>query len=309
MKFMHDRTVDLRRLDLNLLTVFDAVVSERSVSRAANLLSLTQPAVSHALGRLRAACGDAILERYGRAMVPTPRATALHGEVRAILARAQRVFLMASVFDPASSERVFRIGASDYAAQIALPQLVQRARSAAPLLRIEVHHAGRNDGPDLIRSGVLDVAIGVFNAAEEGVRTEMLLEEPYACAMAATHPLAGRPLTLQAYLDATHIQVLVQAGTSGAIEEMLGRAGARRKVAVVTAHFLVAVSLLAGTDLILTAPRGLFALGGTVGLKLRKPPFPIERFWTQLAYAPRHLPDPGLRWLRDQLVQPRRRRT
>lgn len=101
--------MDFRRLDLNLLVVFDAVLSERSVSRAAERLSLTQPAVSHALARLRAACGDPIVVRQGHGMVPTPRAMALHAEVRALLARAQRVFSLSSAFDPGQSQRQFHI--------------------------------------------------------------------------------------------------------------------------------------------------------------------------------------------------------
>jgi len=295
--------MNLRRLDLNLLTVFDAVIAERSVSRAAARLSLTQPAVSHALGRLREACGDAIIERYGRGMVPTARALALHGEVRAILARAQRVFTMSGAFDPATSERVFHLGASDYAAQITLPALLRRLRKSAPRLRIAVHHTGRNDGPDLVRSGVLDVALGVFSPAEEEMHTELICEEPYACAMSASHPLARkRMLTLEDYANAAHVQVLVQPGITGVIEEALARLGRPRSIAVVSAHFLVAVTLLEGTDLLLTAPRGLFAGARAQGLKLHAPPFAVIPFRTQLACARRQLADPGLTWLRTQLL-------
>lgn len=294
--------MNLRRLDLNLLTVFDAVIAERSVSRAAARLSLTQPAVSHALGRLREACGDAIIERYGRAMVPTARALALHGEVRAILARAQRVFTMSGDFDPASSERVFHLGSSDYAAQATLPALVTRVRKAAPLVRIAMHHTGRNDGPDLVRSGVLDAALGVFNPAEEELHAELVTEEPYVCAMSARHPLARkRRLALADYAQAAHVQVLVQPGTTGVIEETLARLGRPRRIAVVSAHFLVATSLLENSDLLLTAPRGLFAQAR--GLKLHALPFAVIPFRTQLACARRQLADPGLRWLRAQVLQ------
>jgi DNA-binding transcriptional LysR family regulator len=295
--------MNLRRLDLNLLTVFDAVIAERSVSRAAARLSLTQPAVSHALGRLREACGDAIIERYGRGMVPTPRALALHGEVRAILARAQRVFAMSGAFDPSTSERVFHLGASDYAAQIALPRLVGRLRKSAPQVRIAVHHTGRNDGPDLVRSGVLDAALGVFSPAEDEIQTELVAEEPYACAMSARHPLARkRRLSLEDYANAAHVQVLVQPGITGVIEETLGRLGRPRRVAVVSAHFLVAASLLGESDLLLTAPRGLFAAARTHGLKLHALPFAVIPFRTQLACARRQLADPGLTWLRGQFL-------
>jgi DNA-binding transcriptional LysR family regulator len=241
-------------------------------------------------------------------MVPTARALALHGEVRAILARAQRVFTMSGGFDPASSERVFHLGASDYAAQIILPALVGRLRKSAPGTRITMHHTGRNDGPDLVCSGVLDAAIGVFSPAEEQLHSELLREEPYACAMSIAHPLARkRRLSLEDYAQASHVQVLVQPGVTGIIEETLARLGRPRRIAVVSAHFLVAVSLLEGADLLLTAPRGLFA--GARGIKLFAPPFAVIPFRTQLVCARRQLADPGLAWLRAQLAAPAPRRT
>lgn len=290
--------MELRHIDLNLLRVFDAVVSERSVSRAAVQLSLTQPAVSHALARLRTACGDAILERRGRAMVPTAHAAALLPQVRTLLAQAQRIFSSTAQFDAAQSQRSFQIGASDYAVQRLLPAVLASVRRAAPGVRLRVLHAGRSDALDLLHAGAIDLALGVFNSADDTLQLRTVLEEPYACAMAAGHPLARAALTLPRYLQAAHLQVLVQPGRLGAIEQTLARLGVERRVVMTSAHFGAALALAAATDLVLTAPRGLFQPEpSALGLHLAAPPFALEPYRHQLAASKRALSDPGVAWL------------
>ena len=204
--------MDLRRLDLNLLVVFDAVVGERSVSRAADRLALTQPAVSHALARLRQACGDDIVVKRGRAMVPTPKAVALQQEVRAILVRAQRVFAMSSVFDPARSRRHFHVGCSDHAAVTLLEPVLGHLLAAAPHVRLQLMHVGRTHAADMIRAGALDLALGVLNSADDAIAVKTLREVPYVCVARAGHPALRRGLTFERYLAAEHLQVLVQSG-------------------------------------------------------------------------------------------------
>lgn len=290
--------MELRHIDLNLLRVFDAVVSERSVSRAAVQLSLTQPAVSHALARLRIACGDAILERHGRAMVPTAHAAALLPQVRALLAQAQRIFSSTAHFDAAQSQRSFQVGASDYAVQRLLPPVLASVRRTAPGVRLRVLHAGRSDALDLLHAGAIDLALGVFNSADDSLQLRTVLEEPYACAMAAGHPLARGTLTLPRYLQAAHLQVLVQPGRLGAIEQTLARLGVERRVAMTSAHFGPAVALVAATDLLLTAPRGLFGPRPSAnGLHMAPPPFALEPYRHQIAASKRAMADPGIAWL------------
>jgi DNA-binding transcriptional LysR family regulator len=297
MKPIHNAPMDLRRLDLNLLVVFDTVMTERSVSRAADRLALTQPAVSHALARLRAACGDDIVVRRGRAMVPTPKAVALQDEVRALLLRAQRVFAMASAFDPAASHRHFQIGCSDHAARALLQPVIGRLLREAPQVRLQLLHVGRTHAADMIRSGALDLALGVFNSADDTVAVRTLAEVPYVCFMRRGHALARRPLTLQTYLQAGHLQVLVQPGAFGGVDQTLARLGHERNIRLVAAHFEVALGLLESTDLLLTAPRDLLPPNAGERFKAAAVPFALDPFRHQLALSRRAVDDPGIAWL------------
>ncbi len=298
---IHNAAMDLRRLDLNLLVVFDAVMTERSVSRAADRLALTQPAVSHALARLRVACGDDIVVRRGHAMVPTPKAVALQHEVRALLLRAQRVFAMASAFDPAASHRHFQVGCSDHAANAILLPALGPLLGEAPHVRIQLLHVGRTHAADLIRAGTLDFALGVFNSADDTIAVKTLAEVPYVVFMRRGHPLARRPLSLPAYLAAGHLQVLVQPGSFGGVDQTLSRLGHERNIRLVSAHFDVAWRALESTDLLLTAPRDLVGPGQGTALRQCAVPFELDPFRHQIAMSRRAGDDPGIAWLVQRL--------
>lgn len=301
MNEMHNSVMDLRRLDLNLLVVFDAVVGERSVSRAADRLALTQPAVSHALARLRQACGDDIVVKQGRTMVPTPKAVALQQEVRAILVRAQRVFAMSSVFDPARSRRHFHVGCSDHAAITVLEPVLGQLLVAAPHVRIQLMHVGRTHAADMIRSGALDLALGVLNSADDAIAVRTLREVPYVCVARTGHPAFRRGLTLERYLAAEHLQVLVQSGSFGAIDQTVGHLGHERNIRLVAAHFEAAMRLLPSTDLLLTVPRDIVDRHADKGLSTRNVPFALEPFRHQIAMSRSAVDDPGTAWLIEAL--------
>jgi DNA-binding transcriptional LysR family regulator len=293
-----DRRMNPRRLDLNLLVVFEALVSERSVSAAARRLHLTQPAASHALARLREAFGDPVLEREGRAMRPTSRAAAALPEVRALLAQSTRLFSGSGRFDPASGERTFHVGASDYASLCVLPALVRRLRREAPGVRIVVRHAGRVDAPDAVRSGALDLAFGVFPNLTPDLHAATLREEPYRCAV-ARRAARQRRMTRDEYLGAAHVNVMVQGDTLGLVDEALARLGQQRRVSIVVPHFEVACALVADTDLVLTAPSGLLQPAQRrLPLALFAPPVPLPGFRTQMIWAMRQQGDEALGWLR-----------
>jgi DNA-binding transcriptional LysR family regulator len=288
--------MNLRRIDLNLLVVFEAVVAEGSVSRAARRLHLSQPALSHSLARLREAFGDPILVRHGRGMEATAVALAALPEVRAILAQVSRVFSHAGRFDPARSERTVHLGVSDYATVAVLPKVFARIRREAPALRLHLHHAGRTDVPGLLRAGQLDLALGVFNTLTADLASMPLLEEPYLCAMAGARP----PKTQQEYLDAEHLNVLVSGDTLGLVDEALARRGLARRIVLTVPHFAAAPALLAGTGLVYTGPAGFLKQAG-MARALRCAPVPLELppFRTQLAWPLRTQDDEALRWLRS----------
>lgn len=302
MNAMNNARMNLRRLDLNLLTVLDAVLTERSVSRAADRLALTQPAVSHALARLRSACGDDIIVRQGRAMVPTPKALALQPEVRAILSRAQRVFSMASAFDPTQSTRHFQVGCSDHAAQAMLAPVLRDMLREAPGVRMQLLHVGRTHVADMIRSGSLDLALGVFNSADDMMAVQTVRDVPYVCVMRTGHPLLKGPWTLAHYLQAEHLQVLVQPGSFGVVDQTLTRLGRERSIRLVSAHFHVALGLLPQTDLLLTVPQDLLPAGRSHAWGVRELPFAVEPFRHQIAIARRSNDDPGVTWMVSRIL-------
>lgn len=297
--------MELRRIDLNLLVVFEALVSETNVSRAARRLHLSQSALSHSLSRLRDAFGDPILERQGRVMMATPRALAALPEVRSLLTQVGRLFAHSGRFDPSVAERTFHVGASDFAAASVLPVLLSRVRKDAPGIRLRIHHAGRVNAPAMLRSGELDLALGVFNHLTDDLVTYPVRNEPYLCAVDAK---AGFKINMsqQEYLDGEHINVLVQGDTLGVIDEALARQGLTRRIVLTVPHFSTALTLLLGTSLIYTGPAGLFKKA-TIKRRLRvfKPPFELPNFPTQMAWSMRNKNDEGLRWLTQQIEIPR----
>lgn len=295
--------MDVRRIDLNLLVVLEAIVAEGGVTRAARRLHLSQSAMSHALARLREAFGDPVLVRHGRAMEVTARAQAALPRVRAILSQAGRLFGDAGAFDPAAAQHEFHVGASDYAVLSALAPLLPRLREQAPAMRLHVRHAGRVDAPRLLRSGELDLALGVFNTLTADLASEPVLVEPYLCAMARGRGLRP-PDSAQAWLDAAHLNVLVQGDTLGLIDEALAARGLSRRIVVTVPHFMAALQVLPGTDLVYTGPAGLLRNPAMArGLRVFEPPLTLPAFRTQQAWARRAEDDPALQWLRQQIRQ------
>jgi DNA-binding transcriptional LysR family regulator len=170
---------DLRRIDLNLLVILDALLSEQHVTRAAERLHLSQPAVSHALARLRDLLGDPLLVRAGAGLVPTSRAMELMAPLTEALAQVQSL-LAPNAFDPATTRRTFRLAMSDYGAAIVLPGLIRTLRSEAPGIDLQISHASREGMLDGILNGDIDIAVGVFrkcptNCAAPAVRRALRL--------------------------------------------------------------------------------------------------------------------------------------
>lgn len=294
---------DLRRIDLNLLVVLDALLEERHVSRAAERLAMTQPAVSHALNRLRDLLDDPLLVRSGNQMQLTRRAFELAGPLRETLAGVRRLVL-GDDFDPASAELSLRLGMSDYGAWVALPGLLRVLRREAPGIRLEVCQASRLDMATEVANGDLDGALGVFPLLPEGLRAQALFEERFVC-LCASETLAGRErLTLDEYLAAPHLRVALQQSPAEEIDSHLERLGRRRQVSATVPHFSVAPALLAGTDLLLTiAERMLPDDLEAHGLASFEPPLQLARFDFVQIWSEASQDDPARRWLRGKLAQ------
>ena len=298
---------DLRRIDLNLLVILDALLEERHVSRAAERLAMTQPAVSHALNRLRELLGDPLLVRSGNQMQLTRRAFELAGPLREVLGGVRRLVL-GDAFDPASAELELRLGMSDYGAWVVLPGLLPVLRREAPGVHLEVRQASRLDMAEQVASGELDGALGVFPLLPEGLRVQRLFEERFVCLCSSQTLGTSARLNLDDYLAAPHLRVALQQSPAEEIDSHLERLGRRRQVAATVPHFSVAPSLLAGTDMVLTiAARMLPDDLDRFGLASFEPPLKLAPFDFVQIWSDASDDDPARRWLRGKLAEVTRR--
>jgi DNA-binding transcriptional LysR family regulator len=293
------KAVHLANIDLNLLVVFDALVAEGHATRAAERIGLTQPAVSHALNRLRALFGDPLFVRSPRGMVPTSLAQDIAPSVRSILEQVEGVLRGGRAFDPAASTRQFVLGLSDYAAFVLLPRLTVRLDQEAPGVSLVVRNTSRSVGLPMLEDGTVELIAGNFPEPPTHMREELLYEEDFICAGRRDHPDLGEPLDLDRYLALRHLQVSMKGNPSGYVDAVLAEKGLKRNVAVTVGHFLMAPMLVDASDLVATEPRRLFTpLAGRLPLRLFSPPIDIPLFRVVQTWHARHDVDPGHQWLR-----------
>lgn len=287
---------DLRRIDLNLLVILDALLTEHHVTRAAERLHLSQPAVSHALARLRDLLDDPLLVRQRGGLVPTARALELATPLAEALAHVQAL-LAPNRFDPASAKRRFRVAMSDYSAAIFLPGLVRTLRREAPGIDLQIIQASREGMVDGVLNGDLDLAAGVFPDMPAELRTTPLFDEHYTCLVDRDSLPDDGSLDLATYLSRPHVLLEMRGSGTPEIERALTAIRERRHVAISLPHWGVAPQLIKGTDLILTvSSRGLLNIdrGHLVAVP---PPFHIPSFAVELAWHARRGGDSGLQWL------------
>ena len=291
---------DLRRIDLNLLVVLDALLSEQHVTRAAERLHLSQPAVSHALARLRDVLEDPLLVRQGGTLVPTARALELATPLAEALAQVQAL-LAPNRFDPASAKRTFRLAMSDYGAALLLPGLVRTLRREAPGIDLLIIPASREGMVEGVLNGDIDLAAGVFPDLPAELRSTPLFEEHYACLVDRDSLPADGILDLPTYLARPHVLLEMRGSGTPEIERALTAIRERRHVAISLPHWGVAPQLIQGTDLILTvSSRSLRNLDHQHLLAV-PPPFHIPSFAFVLAWHSRRGGDPALQWLIKQV--------
>ena len=290
---------NLRAIDLNLLVVLDALLHERNLTRAAARLPMSQPAMSHALARLRTLLGDPLFHRTRGGLRPTPHALALETPLRDVLAQVRRL-LAGAVFEPAASRRAFRLAMSDYGASVLLPSLMRRLRRDAPGIDLEISYASRSGMIAGVADGQLDLALAVFGETPAEIQRAVLFEEGFVCVADAA---AGLPSTLEDYLARPHVLAAASQDQRAAeVDAALARIGQSRRVALRLPHWTAAPAVLAGTDLVLTVARRAVTptpAGLAVGpAPLANPPLGVEMIWHQRADA-----DAGLGWLRALLGQ------
>lgn len=305
---------NFRTLDLNLLRVFDEVMAERSLTRAAANLSLTQPAVSNALRRLRDALGDDLVRRGRAGMTPTPVALALWPSVREAL-RSLQSALSPGVFAPASASTAFVLAMADATAATLTPGLVQTLECEAPGVSLRIVPLTTRDPRLLLEEGAADVAVGYFpgvladltarEQAGEAVSFahQRLYGGEYVCVMRRGHPLASGPLTPGRYCAARHVLVSFAGRPWGFIDEALASLGRQRRVVLTVNQFFTAGRVVTHSNLLTVLPRHFVPQTGmATELVLRElpfeaPPVHVEALWHRRAqHSSAH------QWLRQALA-------
>lgn len=311
---------NFRTLDLNLLRVFDEVMTERSLTKAANKLALTQPAVSNALRRLRLALGDELLRRSGHGLEPTPRALALWPSVQQALRQLQDTLAPGS-FVPGEAHNTFVLAMADATAAELIPGLIRVIDQEAPGVTIRVVPLTTRDPRRLLTEETADLAIGYFPAvmasltaqaqAGENVAFEhrRLYLSKYVCVMRRDHPLAHEALTLDRYCAARHLLVSFSGRPYGFIDEALGALGRQRHIVLTVNQFFTAGRVVATSDLLTVLPRHFVSVTGIADqLVLRELPFEVPAVHVDALWHRRMQRNPAHTWLREVLSRlPQRR--
>lgn len=307
--------VSFRTLDLNLLRVFDEVMAERSLTRAAHKLALTQPAVSNALRRLRASLGDELVRRAGQGVEPTPQALALWPSVRQALRQLQTA-LVPQGFEAASATSTFVLAMADATAAELMGGLAIRLQEAAPGVSVRVVPLTTRDPRRLLAEGTADLALGYFPAVLTDLTARAQTGEPvnfahqrlyageYVCVMRKGHPLAEGPLTLDAYCAARHLLVSFSGRPYGYVDEALSSLGRQRRIVLTVNQFFTAGRVVVNSDLLTVLPWHFVPTTGmgeqlvVRQLPLEVPPVHVEALW----HEGRH-EQPAHQWLRQQLLE------
>jgi DNA-binding transcriptional LysR family regulator len=293
--------VNLRTFDLNLLRVLDVLFEEPQVSAAARRLSLSQPATSAALKRLRDALGDPLLVRGGHQMVPTPLAERLRPKVRRLIADIEETLRTPESFNPAHSERSFRIAANDYAVIALVCPLLRQLQRCAPRITVEILPF-EDDFERRLAEDNYDLAIRDRWTMRSWRHLETVFQEDYICIARRDHPRLSRKPTLDEFLAEGHVLISPAGRTQGIVDSALDRVRRKRHVTITLPHFLAAPAVIARTDYIMTiARRAAEETVKTYNLRTFPPPFRLPGFEVAMAWHPRSRTDAGVRWLREQV--------
>ncbi len=291
--------MELHELDLNLLVVFNQLLVERRVSKVAENLGISQPAVSNSLAKLRKLFGDELFLRTPKGMEPTPFADQLAESVSYALAMIHSGVNQRTTFEPATAKRAFTIGMTDIGEIYFLPALVERLRTEAPGITLSTVRNAAVNLRDELESGKVDVGIGLLPQLKAGFFQRRLFTQSYVCLMRHGHRLDKRKISLAEFSAAEHL-VVISAGTGhGKVDELLQRSGVERSVRLTVPHYVSVGHILRGSDLIATVPERLanrliepFGLA-KVPHPAKLPDVAINVFW----HAKYHR-SPDNRWLR-----------
>lgn len=292
------------RYDLNLLPVFMALMEERSVTRAAVRLGITQPALSNALNRLRDTLRDPLFirERYG--IKPTQFAEEIAPVILETLARLDEVIIGRQHFDPATSTRQFNIAPNSFVEIVLMPSIIARLRQQAPGVKVSLTPYGNDLTETGVISGTTDMALGRIIDPPDNLIVQHLMDDGLACVVRADHPDIADSLSREQYEQLRHVNVLPPGRMRVGLFQALERQGLRRDLAISVTHFLAVPEIIAMTDYCATLPRLICRqIAKDPRLKIVPSPVDLGSFPVEIAWHVRYRQDPAHQWLRQLLVE------
>jgi DNA-binding transcriptional LysR family regulator len=294
--------MDIRGVDLNLLKAFDALISERAVTRAAARIGLSQPAMSHALSRLRGLFADDLFVRTPAGMEPTAHAREIAPLVSAAIEHIEAALNLGVGFDPAKSTGIFTAGMAEYAEVALVGRLAAAFAEQALRATLRLLPLNGADAAEQLERGTIDVAIAHLRAPPTAIESRMLMRDPFVVIVRKGHPLAAEPLSIEAYAGQSHILVSPRGDTSGAIDRLLVDFGLRRRISLLVATYLAVPVALAASDLIATVPsRTARQIAATAEIEIL--PLPIDLSMTvSMAWHRRAASEPAQAWFRSVLL-------
>ncbi len=306
--------MNMSRIDLNLLVYFDVLLRELNVTRAADQLGISQPAMSNGLKRLRVLFDDPLLIRTSKGMTPTERASELKPEIRELLVGLEKAVQPKAKFNPYESEKVFRMMASDYAEATLIPLLIARLRNEAPKVILDIMTPSDVNFPD-VEQGRVDMVINRFDSIPQSFHQKVLWKDTFSCLINKKHPVL-KNFNLESYLDAHHVWVSktgmgVGVGMDpddvqrlGWVDEALAKLNAKRRITVFTRHYQAASSLAERQDLIATVPSKMARLQqDNSRVSIVPPPFDIPPIELTMAWSPLLQHNPAHKWMRELITE------
>ena len=293
--------MNLKETDLNLFIAFDVIYTEKNLTKAGQVLGITQPAVSNALSRLRELFGDDLFIRTSKGMIPTPVANQIIKDVRGALSLIQNTISETEKFDPSIAEMTFKISIGDSSEYRLLPLLIKELAEIAPKIKVETYLTPRKDAPRELASGTIDFSIDPPVHSDPHLRHEKIYEEDYVMIVRKDHPILNlKEITIEDYLKLSHIHISNRKTGLGHVDMALYRLGLSRDISLRAQHFLVAPYIVEQSDLAITTTKG-FAVDRD--LAWRELPFEIEPLILHLYWHEAKDSDPSTKWMKDLMLK------
>ncbi len=299
------RRADIRKLDLNLLAIFEVLLRLQSVTRAAEELGMSQPAMSLALNKLRSAFADPLFVRGSRGLSPTPRAEELAVPVRQVLDQIRNDVLRQRSFVPATTDRTFTFNMADVGELVFLPRLYAHLRAVAPGANIRIVSTPPAQLAEAMQSGEVDLAVGYFPHLQgAAMYQQRLFSHSFVCIVRKDHPILGNQITKKQFLEAHHAVVDQEGKSHELFEATLAAQGLARRVVLSIPHFLAIPLVVAESDLIVTVPYAIAAsFAKMTNLKMLRPPIEVDQPEVKQHWHARFHHDQANRWIRGVVAE------